>query len=281
MNLKNLFASHKLGEYTRLPDALKLKMPEISEIEKPDVFGLEDRLIALRHVWPSFANATSGGAIDLGGNSGFFSLSLVAEGLLTESTVYDANPAALEAGRQMAEMMGLSDKVRFVEQQISLEWLRSLEPVDNVICLNLIHHAGALFDIEEVNERGWQSYANDWLIELRRISKRCIFGVGFKGSKPVNWDVNKQERPRVMLQMAKAQGWNPLYDANVQDIADFGADQANGLRSSGAASAVNDDKRKPKVLAWVNKLTRKWNKSGPDKQRPVSKRNKYHLIILE
>ena len=264
-----------------MPDALKLQMPEISEIEKPDVYGVEDRLVALRHVWPAFANATPGGAVDLGGNSGFFSLSLVAEGLLTESTVYDADPAALEAGKQIAEMMGLSDKVRFVEQQISLEWLRSLEPVDTVICLNLIHHAGKSFDIAEINERGWQSYANDWLSELRRISKRCILGVGYKGSKPKNWDVNEQERPRVMLQMAKAQGWNPLYDANVQDIADFGAEHARGLRSSGAASAVNGEKRSPEVLAWVYKLVRKWKKFGSDIERPISKRNKYHFFILE
>lgn len=222
-----------------------------------------------------------GGAIDLGGNSGFFSLSLVAEGLLTESTVYDANPAALEAGRQMAEMMGLSDKVRFVEQQISLEWLRSLEPVDTVICLNLIHHAGAVFDIVEVNGRGWQLYANDWLSELRRISKRCIFGVRFKGSKPVNWDVNKQDRPRVMLQMAKAQGWNPLYDANVQDIADFGVQRASGLRSSGAVSMISDHKVVAKLLTWINKLMRKWKKAGLVKEKPISKLNKYHLFILE
>lgn len=44
-----------------MPDALKLQMPEISDIEKPDVFGVEDRLVALRHVWPAFANATPGG----------------------------------------------------------------------------------------------------------------------------------------------------------------------------------------------------------------------------
>lgn len=58
---KNLFASDNLSSYSRFPERLKLLRPDLSEIEKPDVFGVEDRLIALRHVWPSFANATSGG----------------------------------------------------------------------------------------------------------------------------------------------------------------------------------------------------------------------------
>lgn len=68
--------------------------------------------------------------------------------------MYDTNALSLDVGRQMASLIGLSNRIEFVEQEVSLNWLRRVEPVDVVINLNLIRHAGALFDVEEVEARG-------------------------------------------------------------------------------------------------------------------------------
>jgi len=271
-----MFTIEALSAYTRFPDRLKDDLPELEGLEKPDVFGTEDRLLALRSVWPSTV-AGRGKAIDLGGNSGYFSLSLVDEGLLSSATVFDNNADALKAGEQMASMMGLSDKVRFVRQDISLEWLRGLDPVDTVINLNLLHHAGALFDIDEVRRRGWGSYASDWLAETRRLgSGRGVFGIGFKGGKPPNWNVPTSVRPRAFLEMATSSGWNLVYDANVQDIADFGIERANGLRIATLAEHEKLDE-----TAWAKATARVKRKFSKRKAGTGSKRNRYHLFVFD
>lgn len=216
-----------LSPYTRYPERIKMMDPSLSENEGPDVFGVNDRL----DVISKYLSVRGGTAIDIGGNSGFYSLSLVDAGLLSSSVVYDTDVNALEAGRQMATMLGLSDKVKFVEKEITLENLKTVEPVDIVICLNLIHHSGKIFDIEEVAKLGWGEYSERWLSELKRISKVSILGLGFKSKKPVNWNVEKHKRPRIFKKMIIRQGWNVAYDANVQDIHIYGIEKANGIRS--------------------------------------------------
>lgn len=251
--------------------------PELSELEKPDVFGVKDRLLAIRANWPG---VPGGRAIDLGGNSGYFSLSLIDEGLISHSTVYDTDIRVLEAGEQMASMMGLSKKVRFVEQAVSLNWLRRADPVDTVIDLNLIHHAGTLFDIDEVREQGFEAYARAWLSQTRRISKFCALGVGLKGTKPRNWDVQAKDRPVAMIDIATSAGWKVLYEANVQDIADFGIERAKGLRS------ISPSKHpRQKGALWIKASSLLSNKFGKGRQQRLSgsfsKRVPYHPFLLQ
>lgn len=261
MNLK----IDELGAYTRFPERLKEIDPALKDLEKPDEFGMIDRLNAIKQYWP----APGGKAIDLGGNSGFFSLSLVDAGLLTSSIVYDADKKALEAGKEMASRMGLSDKVQFVEQDISLRFVKAMKPVDTSICLNLIHHAGSVFDIEEVEKHGWQAYAEEWLSELRRLSSLSILGIGFKSKKPAKWNVQKKERPRIFREMAIGQGWTPIYDANVQDIHTFGIKEANGRRSKQQRTLLHKAGHRLKnILTGSNDGNK-------------SKRKKYHLYMMK
>lgn len=272
-----MFATHDLSGYTRFPYRLKLMKPELSALEKPDVFGVEDRLLAVRENWPNDQVNT---AIDLGGNSGFFSLSLIDEGLISHSTIYDTDVRSLEAGERMASIMGLSNKVRFVEQEASLGWFLDHDPVDLVINLNLIHHGGTLFDIDAVRESGWGDYAHAWLSQTRRIAKFHVFGVGFKAQKPVNWDVQTEDRPHAMIDMATAAGWKVSYEANVQDIADYGVERANGLRTIlPIDNAARNSMLRTKASFLFRKTIRKANLSGSGELH--SKRSKYHLFVLE
>lgn len=265
-----------LNAYTRFPDRLISMKPELSKLEKPDVFGVKDRLLAVRANWPG---VPGGRAIDLGGNSGYFSLSLIDEGLISQSTVYDTNIRVLEAGEQMASMMGLSKKVRFVEQAVSLNWLRGVDPVDTVIDLNLIHHAGTLYDIDEVREQGFEAYARAWLSQIRRISKFCAFGLGYKETKPRNWDVQNKDRPVAIIDISASAGWKVLYEANVQDIADFGVERANGLWS-----ILPSKYHRRKGALWTKASSLFSSKVGKGRQHGAgesrSKRGSYHLLLL-
>jgi len=132
----------------------------------------------------------------------------------------------------MAELMGLSHKVKFANQSISLDGLTKIGPTDLIICQNLLHHAGSIFDIEIVKERGWISYASDWLKVLREKSKYCIFACGFKDKRPSYWKASRIDKPGLFLSEIEKAGWSCIYNANVQDIFDFGVARANGMRTA-------------------------------------------------
>lgn len=109
--------------------------------------------------------------------------------MASSPVVYDLNPRAIAAGRIMAHELGIDDDT------------------DTVICLNLLHHAGARFDNAEVAQVGWQAYATEWLELLRTKSRLVIFGLGLKGRKPVHWDVAPNDRARRFFDMpAKPDG---------------------------------------------------------------------------
>jgi hypothetical protein len=238
-------------------------------VQLPDVFGNEDRFEAISAVLAGQQGFENG--VDLGGHSGYFSLSLVDSNLLGRSTVYDLNPKALAVGRAMAARMGLADRVDYVEKAVDLQLVRRLPPADLVICLNLIHHAGAMFDIEDVKARGWSTYARDWLVELRGKSRVALLGAGFKGRRPLHWDAEGAARPRRFCQLVQEAGWTVAYDANVEDIHKLGVAAANGRRTRGTSAPADGGG------ALLDRVVRKL-RGAP---RDGSQRAKYHLFILK
>lgn len=220
-----------LCAYSRLPKRLRDMLGEQRIDEVADEFGVEDRLAAIRSV---LNDTPLNSVVDLGGNSGFYCLSFADSGMLTRSTVFDLDGKALDAGRKMARSMGLEEKVTFEERCVDLEFVESLPPVDTIICLNLIHHAGVLFDEAVVAEIGWEEYARRWLSAFREKSRLLILGVGLKGMKPVHWNIPPLQRAARIIALAKELGWSTIYDANVHDIGRMGIDAANGARTRGS-----------------------------------------------
>jgi hypothetical protein len=249
-----------LSAYSYLPARLQ----RLQSIAQEDVFGLTDKLTAIRHVLES---TTLGNMVDLGGNSGYFSLSLVDVGIAARSTVYDLNDRALLAGRAMAEALAIDDKVEFIKQKVDLSFLRSMPFTDTVVCLNLLHHAGTTFDLEEVARAGWEDYMGRWLEELRSKCRLAIIGLGFKNQKPRHWKVLPWQRPRRVFDLATRNGWSVLYDANVEDIHSLGVARSNGLQT-----------RRRLHRSWVRHLATGCRTSTEAAAK--EKRRKYHLYIL-
>jgi hypothetical protein len=247
-----------LGAYSYLPARLQAYGPS-----REDVFGVTDRLAAIRHVLESKA---LGRMVDLGGNSGYFSLSLVDLGIAAESAVYDSNDRALLAGRAMAEALGIDDKVKFITQKVDLSFLRSMPSTDTVVCLNLLHHAGTTFDLEEVARAGWEDYMGRWLEGLRSKCRLAIVGLGFKSQKPRQWKVLPWQRARRVFDLATENGWSVLYDANVEDIRSLGVARSNGLQT-----------KRNLYRSWVRQLAMSRTSTEPATE---NKRRKYHLYIL-
>jgi hypothetical protein len=254
----------KLGAYSCLPTRLQKTQPEAYN-QSQDAFGLTDRLAAIQEV---LAARDLGQLVDLGGNSGYFSLSLVDSGMASRAAIYDVNIRALSAGVAMAQALGLDEKVEFVGQKVDLNFVGSMPPADTVLCLNLVHHAGTNYDVDEVACAGWECYTGRWLEEFRRKFHFAIISLGFKGQKPRHWDVHPSQRPRRFYEMAKRYGWSVLYDANVDDIRSLGVVRANGVHTTlGSIRAC--------WLRLGTLLSQTHKHPGADKRR------KYHLYILE
>ena len=211
--------------YLRLPPRLAESYGFGKASEAEDAFGGDDRLRAIAHV----QNGSSlGNMIDLGGHSGFFSLSLVDAGLAESSVVYDVSDRALDAGRLMARELGIERKVTFVKTAIDLEFIRNMPAYDTILSLNLAHHAGALYDVEKVCELGWEGYVEQTLAAMRTKCRTAVFGVGIKGGKPVHVSTDRKRLAASIEDMAVAAGFDVRYSANVQDIHERGAAEAEG-----------------------------------------------------
>jgi hypothetical protein len=253
-----------LSAYSCPPARLQKMQPEIYN-QSRDVFGLTDRLSAIQEV---LGARNLGQLVDLGGNSGFFCLSLVDSGTASRSAVYDVNIRALSAGRAMAQALGLDKRIEFVGQKVDLNFVRSMPCADTVLCLNLMHHAGTNFDADEVACSGWECYTEHWLAEFRKKFRLAIVSLGFKGQKPRYWDVHPSQRPSRFYEMANRHGWSVLYDANVEDIRSLGVARSNGLHTT-----VGSIRRR------LIRLNRFLSKAHRDPG--AEKRRKYHLYILE
>lgn len=215
------------GGYSRLPPRLESMYPSIARQQKDDVHGVAARLKAIQTV---LAGRKLGAIVDLGGNSGYFCLSLIDAGMATKATVYDIDMLgeSLAAGRKMAGLLGIAGKIQYVEQKIDLAFVRDMPTVDTIICLNLLHHSGRLFDVDMVHDKGWGQYANEWLTAMIGKSRLAIIGLAFDGESPPNWDEPAASRAQRFARMAENAGWSVLYYANVRELERLGVDAAKG-----------------------------------------------------
>jgi hypothetical protein len=259
--------------------------PEISRLQKDDKYGAADRLEAMISV---LRGRDLGEAVDLGGNAGYFCLSLIDAGLMKKATVYDVSANALAAGRIMARQMGIEDKIKFVEQSLDLEFLRRLKPVDTALCLNLLHHAGPKFDSAYIEREGWGNYTEAWLAEMRTKSDLAIVGMGFEPKKPQDWDAPHPQRPARFADLAEQAGWSLVYDANVKDLQMLGIEGANGRYTTGgmdhhfnpSSSFTKRAYKKIKRLNPVKSANRALERVMGGALRD-DKRQKYHLYIFD
>ena len=217
----------------------------------------------------------------MGGNSGYFCLSLIDVGMIAKATIYDAAPGALSAGRIMARHMGIENKITFVEKSIDLDFLRSLPKVDTILCLNLLHHAGVKFDVAKIERDGWEKYAVEWFSEMGSKCRLAIVGLGFEEEKPPHWAVLNAHRAAYVANIAERARWSTLYDANVSDIQLLGVEGANGRYTKGGQ--VLEPKRKKltfkKIIRKIRRLRKQQSSSG--NKAASSKVGEYHLYIFE
>ncbi len=256
----------ELSAYSQLPERLRIKCEQNGKGVDCDVFGVRDRFSAIKQ---NFQGKSLGSVLDLGCCSGFFSLSMLDSGMASNATMYDITDSSLVFGRKIAKALHIENKAVFEKEKIDLDFVRALQPVDTVICLNLIHHAGVLFDVEIVQSIGWAEYARQWMLALKEKANILIIGVGLKGEKPVNWNVPHFDRALEFVKIAESAGWKMSYDANVSDIRKYGVAKANGRHSRGMRLGARIDFLQRQIRQKFH-----LKNSG-------EKLSKYHLFIME
>lgn len=248
--------------YFQLPDFVARTL----DIETPgpggDAFGVRDRWDVIRRFLES---VTVGSIVDLGGHTGFLSVSALNAGLAQTARVYDVDSNALRAGEACAKLMGIEDRIQFVRNPVTLEFVERMPRVDCVFCLNLIHHAGSLFDVDHVASMGWEAYARRFVKALRGRSNVAVLGIGFKGrAKPPNWHAAYFDRPAEFRSMVLQSGWRIEYSANVADIGFPGRRLADGLRD------------RPLANRFMHRIDRWLAHVREDR----TKKSRYHIYLL-
>jgi hypothetical protein len=216
----------KLGDYIRLPTAAA-EAAGIEQVSETS-FGCSARLQAISEfLQPKHCDL----AVDLGANCAFFCLSLLHEKIIKRARVVEKAPELIEFGRLVAEEMGLADSVSFEEVGIDLPWLDQMPPCDVVICQNLLHHAGYLFDVDRVAQDGWDAYAVKFLRALRAKAKYGVISINMEPGRPVNWtgvkDVREDKAARFAEILTEA-GWSICRQTEVFELVKSRAARSQG-----------------------------------------------------
>lgn len=115
---------------------------------------------------------------ELGSSLGYFCLRLVHEHGLA-AVGYEPVEAYAEVCNLFAELTGLDDRLRFSAEPAVLDYITDLAAADLVISLNVMHHAGNVFDRDVVKRHGgWRNYAREYLARLTRVAPHLILQTG-------------------------------------------------------------------------------------------------------
>jgi len=131
--------------------------------------------------------------LDVGANTGFFTLSLAHKYPDSICTAMEGNANHAEFIQLVATQFGMNN-VRILTQYLDFAKLDSLGEYDTILLYNVLHHAGADFDSDLVpSKEDLFDYLVRYMTKLREHCSRIVYQMGY------NWGGNKQH-PVVALQ---------------------------------------------------------------------------------
>lgn len=200
--------------YTRFPKRIRLKIPDITKYEIEDRYGIEARLEAIKKYFPK---KNIGTIQDLGGNSGFFAQSLIDEKYATKAVIYDSEflKNIFKTGKWMAKILNIEKKIHFTKKKITFHFIKNMPASETIICMNLLHHAGNLFDKSLVKRIGFNNYLQKAIQSFRKKANKLILSLAcdFNLSKKDR----QQEQKKINLMLIQ-NGWKVLCSTNVYSL---------------------------------------------------------------
>ena len=186
ISLLSKYGYDLIGEYE--PEQLSLDASRLKFLEKHiDLQGLK--------------------VTEIGSNLGFFCLQL-AETHQAVVTGFEPIESYARASTLMAGLLSLpKQNYQFISSGVTLSDISFISNCDLVIELNVMHHAGSLFDCEVVeNSGGWMQYATKRLAAIREKAKYLYFQTGnMKNGEPLFASENSIE---VVAEVLGNSGWS-------------------------------------------------------------------------
>lgn len=167
----------KFGRYQELPPAVLRRCPGAADIGYENDAHIPSD--GPRYRWLQDNLDLAGLAVtEIGANIGFFALSAVESGARSVHA-YEPVAAFSETCAALAEICRFEDRLVSINAGLTLDAVETLPEVDLVIMLNVLHHAGTVFDQDAViGQGGWKAYARDYLERLAGRTKYLFYQVG-------------------------------------------------------------------------------------------------------
>jgi len=135
--------------------------------------------------------------LDIGGNTGFFSVELLDRGA-GSATLYEGNPAHAEFTRLSASVLGLSERLVVVNEYLDLPNLDMDKRFHLALLMNVLHHLGDDFGDPTLGVEEARTLIEKSLEGIARFSDYLVFQLGYcwKGNRdlPLFKSGTKQEQ---------------------------------------------------------------------------------------
>lgn len=123
--------------------------------------------------------------LDVGANTGFFTLSLAHRFPGSKFIACEMNPDHVAFIREIADHFNMKN-VDAQVMSVDMKGIGEIPESDYMLHFNVLHHAGVDFDKGMVSdEKNFRSYAVNYLSALRKKTKNMVFQMGY------NWGGNK------------------------------------------------------------------------------------------
>jgi len=191
------------GHYQAIPEFVATQLGSIAESYSSEQLPWDEP----RFAWIDANLPRNVASItELGSNLGYFGLRLSYERNVNVNGFDPVKPYA-EIGNLFASLTGIDGRVRFHGKPVGLADIESLPSADAVICLNVLHHAGNLFDLDQVTAHGsWAAYASEFLSRLSVKYNHLIFQTG-NSVKGIAYFPSEHAVP-VTADLLGNSGWN-------------------------------------------------------------------------
>lgn len=203
-------SAERFGNYQDLPDFIRQHFPALTYVKSQLSLDLPRWLFLDNQL-----NLVGSSVIEIGSNLGYFCLRLAKE---RGCQVIGFEPIAdyAKASSIMANVSGVADLCQFNPRGVTLADIDALPESDLIIELNVLHHAGAVFDHDlAIGAAGWRNYAVARLGKLRQRGRRLFFQTG--NSRGAETLFPSRDAVGFLKDILAEAGWKPVSVGGVLD----------------------------------------------------------------
>jgi SAM-dependent methyltransferase len=159
--------------------------------------------------------------LDIGGNTGFFSIELLDLGAKS-ATLYEGNPAHAEFSRLAATVLGLSGRMTVIGEYLDLPCPNLDRKYDVTLLMNVLHHLGDDFGDPAISAGKARELIRESLRSLARFSEFLVFQLGYcwKGNRALPLFEEGTKKEQVEFVSLAAYGFWETLSIGIPEVKD-------------------------------------------------------------